>query len=72
MFNFLKHLQKQSVWSEYNGHRPLAPANQYCAYCGAPMFIKECTNKPCVNLRPSYFTEEDWEAEMQLAVELAK
>lgn len=58
--------------TEYNGHRPLAPANQYCAYCGEPMFIKKCTDVPCKYPRPEHFTESNWESEMQLAMELAE
>lgn len=57
---------------EYNGHRPLGPANQVCAYCGIPIFIASQVRNPCQNPRPDYFTEEDWEAEMQSARELVE
>jgi len=55
-----------------NGHYPLQPANQFCAFCGIPMFVKACADRLCKHPKPVHFTNEDWGAEMQLAKELAE
>lgn len=57
--------------SEPNGHWPLPPANQYCAYCGATMFSNKESDVACKNPRPAYFTKSDWAAEMELAREVS-
>ena len=54
-----------------NGHSPLAPSNQYCAFCNTPMFIKTCTDVSCPHPKPEYFTNEDWASEMQVAMEVS-
>lgn len=64
--NFMEYEQ------EYNGHLPLNPRRQYCAYCGTPLFIKEKSSIPCPNSRPDYFSQKDWISEMQSAMEISK